>query len=61
MAEISDVKVTLRAVDKVSPVLRRVSRQLWWFQYGGLVLFVACVLLMGLVTALAFALGRITA
>lgn len=61
MASIDDVTITLRAKDKVSPVLRRISRQLWWFQYGGLVLFATCLLLMALVTALAFVLGRATA
>jgi hypothetical protein len=61
MARIDDVTVTLRAVDKVSPALRRLSRRLWWFQYGGAILFAVSLLLMGVVTALAFALGRITA
>lgn len=59
MAEIGDVKITLRAVDKVSPVIRRINRRLWWMQYGGMVLFAVCVLLMVVVAALAFTLGRI--
>jgi uncharacterized protein involved in exopolysaccharide biosynthesis len=56
-----DISVTVRAIDKASPVLRRISRQLWWFQYGGAVLFATVGLLMVLVMALAFALGRVTA
>ena len=61
MAEISDLKITLRAVDRVSPVIRRISRRLWWMQYGGAVLFATSLLLMAFVTALAFVLGRVTA
>jgi hypothetical protein len=61
MGSIDDITVTLRANDRVTPVLKSISRRLWWFRYGGAVLFVTCLLLMALVTALAFALGRVTA
>lgn len=35
MASIGDMTVTIRAVDEVTPVLRRLKRDLWWYQHGG--------------------------
>jgi hypothetical protein len=58
MAKIEDMTVTLRAVDKVSPTLRRIGRRLWWMQYGGFVTtaLVIAVFVFGWVAA--FLLGR---
>ena len=50
----SDIKVTLTAVDNVTPVLRRIRRELWWTQYGrDVALFVTGFV----VSAVSFALG----
>jgi hypothetical protein len=57
----NDLTVTIRAVDEASPVLSRLSRRLWWFQYGGGILFGTSVFLMVLVIVLTFVLGRLTA
>ena len=61
MSKASDIQIRARLDDRVTPALRRLSRRLWWFQYGGAVLFAASLVLMVLVVALAFALGRVTA
>ena len=34
MAEIGEVRVTLTAVDNVTPTLKRIQRRIWWLQYG---------------------------
>lgn len=61
MAEISDVKVTITAVDHVSPVLRRIGRRLWWMQYGGWVTTTLVVAVIVLTFICGFLLGRISA
>jgi hypothetical protein len=48
----TDMTVTIRAKDEVTPVLRRISRQLWWARHGTAVLF-------ALWTVIAFVLGEI--
>ena len=53
--------VTITAVDKVSPTIRRIGRRLWWMQYGAWVTvgLVGAVILLS--DAAAFLLGRLTA
>ena len=60
MAEIGEVTVTLRADDRVSPVLRRIGRRLWWMRYGAWVTaaLIGAVLILSDVAA--FLLGRLT-
>lgn len=59
--EVSDLTVRIRAVDEVSPTLRRLGRQLWWMRYGGMVLSGLVVTVLVLLTFLAFVLGRLSA
>jgi hypothetical protein len=60
MAE-GNVKVTIRAVDKVSPVLKRIGRRLWWMQYGGFVTTGLVVAVVVLTAIAAFLRGRYVA
>ena len=55
-----DITVTIRAIDKASPVLRRVKWMLWWYQYGGIVVGGLLGAVLVLVAVLAFILGRLT-
>lgn len=40
----TDVTVTLRAIDNVSPVLRKIRAELWLMQHAGAVLLTLMVL-----------------
>jgi hypothetical protein len=53
----TDLTVTLRVKDEVTPVLNRIQRRLWWMDHGESVMRGVMALLM-LAT---FILGRITA
>ena len=53
-----DITVTLTAVDRVSPVLKRIGRRLWWMQYGGLVTTLLVAALVVAVGVLGFVIGR---
>ncbi len=56
MASVGDVTVTLRAKDEITPVLKRIHRELWWQEHGeGLMRAVTVLLVMA-----SFILGRIT-
>lgn len=55
-----DMTITISAVDKASPV-RRISRRLWWMQYGGFVTTGLVVALVIATAVAAFLLGRISA
>jgi len=33
MADGGDITIRIRAIDEATPVLRRVSRRLWWFRH----------------------------
>ena len=48
----AEMIVTLRAVDKVTPVIKRIQRRLWWSRHGEAVL-------VGLATLVVFLLGEI--
>ena len=52
MAELGEIKVVLRAVDRMSPVLRRLRWRLWWYRWEPFVV-------IGLALAVAFLLGRV--
>jgi hypothetical protein len=56
-----DVTVTIRAVDKVSPVLRRVGWNLFIFRHGTEVIVAMALVILVLSVILAFVLGRISA
>jgi hypothetical protein len=58
MAEVSDIKVRITAEDHFSPVLRKVRREVFWWQWGdriigavgGAIIF-ASGLLVGLIVS----------
>jgi hypothetical protein len=56
-----DITVTLTAVDRVSPVLRRIGRRLWWMQYGGFVTTGLVIAVVIFASIAAFLLGRLSA
>lgn len=56
MATSSDLTVTIRAIDEATPVIKRVRRQLWWYEHGeGVMRAVTVLLVMS-----AFILGRLS-
>ena len=57
MSSASEIKVTIRADDQVTPVLNRIHRRLWWMKHGEEVMR----LVMALLAVSAFILGRVTA
>ena len=61
MPEMGEMKVTLTAVDHVSPVLRRIGRKMWWMRYGAAVTIALVGAVLVLSDVAAFLLGRITA
>jgi len=52
-----DLTVTITAEDRVSPVVRRLSRRLWWYRWGPAVIQTLLMIML----MVAFILGRITA
>ena len=56
MTTVDDMVVTLRLKDEFTPALKRVRRQVWWYQYGESVMRAVTVLLV----IAAFILGRLT-
>ena len=34
MAEAGDLTVRIRVIDEATPVLRKISRRLWWMRHG---------------------------
>ena len=52
--------VTITAVDKVSPTIRRIGRRLWWMRYGAWVTAVLIGAVLILSDVAAFLLGSLT-
>lgn len=61
MAKIGDVTVTIRAIDEVSPVIRRIKWHLWIWRYSDRIILAMGVVILVLAVVLAFVLGRVTA
>lgn len=61
MARVSDVTVEIHAVDRVSPVIRRIRWHLWIWRYADRIILSMGVVILVLAVVLAFILGRLTA
>jgi len=61
MASVQDVTVTIKAVDEVSPVIRRIKWALWIWRYSDRIILGMGVVILVLSVVLAFVLGRVTA
>jgi len=61
VAKIGDVTVTIRAIDEVSPVIRRIKWHLWIWRYSDRIILAMGVVILVLAVVLAFVLGRVTA
>lgn len=57
MPELSNLHVRITATDEVTPVLRRIRRELWWMRHGETVavaIVAAAAFVVGLVTGVQF-------
>ena len=59
--DVGDVTVTIRAVDKVTPALRRIGWNLFIFRHGTEVIVALSLVILVLAVVLAFVLGRVSA
>ena len=57
MSAVGEITVTIKAEDEVTPVLRKIRRELWWYRWGPYFFAVAFTALV----VCAFLLGRATA
>jgi len=58
--KIDDIIVTIRAIDNVSPVIRRLRWHLWIWRYADRIILSMGAAMIVMVAVLAFILGRVT-
>ena len=57
MASLGEIKITV--VDEATPVIRRITRELWWMQFGGRVVVAVLVIALVAVFLSGFLIGEV--
>ena len=61
MASVQDVTVTISAVDRVTPVIRRIRWHLWIWRYADRIIFGMGTVILIMAVVLAFIAGLVSA